>query len=556
MRNLYVADRPNYFKLLPQLVVLLFILLPGIGHAQEFTASSTCVNDSVYFVMKNATGVDSMKWYFGDPGSGNLDSSANKRAWHIYRATGTYNVTLVAYRAGVPTTTQQPITIVTPVIYDFGPQDVTLCEGGSMLIQGPVIPGANYLWQDSSTQSSILADTSATYKLKIDGCLVPDSVNVFFTPIPEIDLGPDLVLCTNENIQLDATAQNCTYLWNNGSTEPTLDVRTSGTYSVTVSPEGCPPMFFQKTVTFTGPEYPFSLGTDTLLCPGESVTLAPNVPQATRWLWSNGATTPAVTVQGEGPVWALVEINHTCSVVDTILLDYNRLRKINLGNDTTICKGNFLVLTADFGNGVYTWQDNSDQATYYVTKPGNYYVHAKIGRCESWDTISVTFTDTLRANLGMDTVLCRGEAYTLYPRGAGANYKWQDSTSVPFYTVTKAGLYSITGYNECGRTVDSVVVNYKECSCTMYFPNAFTPNGDGRNDYFRPVYKCPVNQFQMSIYNRWGERIFYTTDPQVGWRGTFQGEPVQMATYVYIVDYIDGNTMTPVHMTGAVSVVY
>ncbi|RAJ87731.1 gliding motility-associated-like protein [Chitinophaga dinghuensis] len=539
------------------LILVMLLVCPFLATAQTFTFNSTCVNDSVYFAIKNTTGIDSVKWHFGDPGSAGKDSSASiKKAYHIYTSTGTYTVTLTTWTNGVSQTVSQPITIVTPVVYDFGPQDVTLCEGGSMLIQGPVIPGVNYLWQDSSTQSSILADTSDTYKLKIDGCLIKDSVNVFFTPIPKIDLGPDLVLCTNENIQLDATAQNCTYLWNTGNTEPVQDVRTSGTYSVTVYPEGCPSMFYSKTVTFTGPEYPFSLGPDTLLCPGESVTLAPKIPEATAWLWSTGSTAPSVTVNTEGDVWALVEINHTCSVVDTIFVNYNRLRKINLGNDTTLCQGNFLVLTADFGNGTYTWQDNSDQATYYVTKPGNYYVHAQIGRCESFDTIHVSYVDTLRANLGMDTILCRGTPYTLYPRGAGGNFKWQDSTSVPVFTVTKPGVYSVSGYNECGKTVDSVVVRYTECSCTVFFPNAFTPNGDGRNDYFRPVYRCPLAIFQMSIYNRWGERMFYTTDPQVGWRGTYRGEPVAMGTYVYVVDYVDKDTQQAVHVSGAVTVVY
>ncbi|WP_167021213.1 gliding motility-associated C-terminal domain-containing protein [Chitinophaga sp. Cy-1792] len=541
------------------LITATVVLLPLFASAQgqhPFTTSSTCINDSVFCVIKDTTGIDSVRWDFGDPASTTKDTSSKIRPFHIYNNTTTFTITLVVWRKGVPDTTTQTITIVTPVVFDFGPDDVTLCEGSTLLIQGPVIPGASYLWQDSSTQSSILADTMTTYKLKVNGCLIRDSVNIFYTPIPTIDLGPDLVLCTNEHIQLDATSQNCTYLWNTGNTEPTQEVNTSGTYSVTVTPKGCPQQFHQKTITFTGPEYPFSLGPDTLLCPGESVRIAPDVPEATAWLWSTGATTPAVTVSSEGNVWALVEINHTCSVVDTIFVNYNRLKKINLGNDTTLCVGNFLVLTADFGNGSYTWQDKSDQATYYVTKTGNYYVHAQIGRCESSDTIRVSYADTLRANLGPDTTLCIGETYHLYPSGAGGDYKWQDSSQVSFLSITKTGLFSITGHNECGRTTDSVVVRFKDCSGDMHFPNAFSPNGDGRNDVFRPIYKGAVSKFTMSIYNRWGNLIFYSTDPQVGWRGTFGGKPVQMTTYVYIVDYIDGNTFLPVHITGTVSVVY
>ncbi|PSL47650.1 gliding motility-associated-like protein [Chitinophaga niastensis] len=502
-------------------------------------------------------GIDSVKWYFGDPLSADKDSSKNRYPYHVYQNNGTYNDTLITWRNGVADTTIQPITIVSPVIFTLGPQNITLCEGATMTLNAPVIPGATYLWQNGSTGSSILVDTSATYKVKINGCYIPDSVNVFYTPVPKIDLGKDLILCTGENIQLDATAQNCTYMWSTGNTEPTQEVTTSGTYKVTVFPKGCAAINAQVTITFTGPPYPFSLGPDTLLCPGESITLAPNIPEATAWTWSTGSHSPSVTVNYQTNLWALVEINHICSVVDTIFINYNRLRKLNLGNDTSICKGNFLVLTADFGNGVYRWQDGSDQATYYVTKPGYYYVHAQIGRCESMDTIHVNFDDTLRVNLGPDTLLCKNEVYILRPTGAGGGiYKWQDSTSIPLYTVTQPGLYSIMAYNSCGKTADSVIVKYHDCACALYFPTAFTPNGDGKNDYFRPIYRCPIYQYTMSIYNRWGERIFFTTDPQIGWAGRVNGNPVDIGTYVWIVDYKEVNTQLPVHKTGMVTAIY
>ncbi|HVI49165.1 MAG TPA: gliding motility-associated C-terminal domain-containing protein [Chitinophaga sp.] len=524
------------------------------NRATAFTASTTCLNDTVNFRITNPTGIDSVKWYFGDPASGARDSSVNRRPWHVYTATGTYNDTLICWRNGIPDTTIQPITIVTPVVADIGPDNLTLCQGGTTTLFAPDIPGATYLWQDSSTASSILVDTSATYKVKINGCLVRDSVNVFYTPIPKIDLGPDLTLCTGEQIMLDATAQNCTYQWSTGNTEPTQDVRTSGTYRVRIFPKGCSEIDDEVTITFTGPQYPFSLGPDTLMCPGESITLAPRVPEATAWKWSTGSTAPSVTINYQANVWAMVEINHICNVIDTIFINFNRLKKLNLGNDTTICKGNFLVLSADFGNGQYRWQDGSDQATYYVTKPGNYYVHAQIGRCESTDTIHVSFVDTLRARLGPDTLLCRNEVLLLRPAGiGGGTFKWQDSTSVPVYAVTQPGYYSVSAYNECGKTTDSIVVKYHDCACAVNFPTAFTPNGDGRNDYFRPVYRCPIYQYTLSVYNRWGERVFYTTDPQIGWTGRVNGNTADIGTYVWILDYKEVDTKIAVHKTGTIT---
>lgn len=552
-----ISNCYRFLFLIP--VLLAGCLCSNTVSAQQtpFAVSATCVNDTSYFLIINPAGIDSVKWIFDDPATGVKDTSKNILAYHIYNNTGTYSVTLTAWRNGIPNTTIQPLTIVTPVpFFDLGPQDITLCEGGTMILTAPDFPGATYLWQDSSTNSSIVVDTSGTYKVKVNGCPNPDSVNIFYTPIPEINLGKDLILCTGENIMLDATAQNCTYQWQDGSTEPTLNVTTSGTYHVDVFPKGCATVSDEINITFTGPAYPFSLGPDTLLCPGERIRIAPDVPTATKWEWSTGSTQNAVTIGNTTNLWALVEINHICSVVDTIFINYNRLKKLDLGNDTAICKGNFLVLTADFGNGQYLWQDGSDQATYYVTKPGYYYVHAQIGRCESTDSISVRFEDTLRVNLGPDTVLCRNEVLQLRATGAqGGIYKWQDSTSTPMYTVARPGIYAMVAYNSCGKSVDSIDVKYRDCACQLYFPTAFTPNGDGRNDYFRPVYRCPIYDYVMSIYNRWGERIFYTTDPQVGWNGRINGTLADVATYVWIVDYKEVLTQFPVHKTGTITLV-
>jgi large repetitive protein len=69
-------------------------------------------------------------------------------------------------------------------------------------------------------------------------------------------------------------------------------------------------------------------------------------------------------------------------------------------------------------------------------------------------------------------------------------------------------------------------------------PNAFTPNGDGLNDTFGPIPRYDyVNRYYMSIFNRWGQMIYETSDINRGWDGTYQGSPVMMGTYVYRIVY-------------------
>ncbi|SFW51326.1 gliding motility-associated C-terminal domain-containing protein [Chitinophaga sancti] len=552
MRNLY-----------PFLVFLLVLLGSTTAQASTpFTYNTTCQNDSIRFIIATAdrAGIDSVKWYYGDPASGKYDSSKAINGVHLYNTLGDYTITLVAYRSGVEDISTNTITVVAPVPYDFGPTDSTLCEGTTITLTAPYVAGAAYMWQDSSTSQSIVVDSMQTYKVKINGCLVPDSMNVFYTPRPEIELGNDVILCLGETLQLDATAQNCTFSWNTGATTPDIIVhsdtaRAAFTYIVNANAKGCGTFIDSIRIAFGGTVHPYSLGPDTLLCPGETVIINGATSGATAYLWSTGATTPTVSASRPADLWCYATINNTCNVIDSIRVRYNALRNVNLGNDTIICKGEKLVLTADFGTGTYRWQDTSKQATYYVTKTGYYYVRAQIGRCVSSDTVHVQIEDTLRVSLGRDTVLCSGEVYTLYPKGAGSNYKWQDSSTVSVFKVNTAGIYAVVAQNTCGTAIDSVEVGFKDCDCQVWLPSGFSPNGDGNNDLFRPKYKCPLQSFSISVYNRWGAQIYYTTDPDIGWTGTRNGTRVPVGTYVYVMEYTVQKSGEHVRKTGAITLI-
>ena len=69
----------------------------------------------------------------------------------------------------------------------------------------------------------------------------------------------------------------------------------------------------------------------------------------------------------------------------------------------------------------------------------------------------------------------------------------------------------------------------------LHIPNAFTPNGDDVNQNFKPVINNYLMKYNFEIYNRWGELLFTTEDPNAAWDGTFNGKPVQEGVYVYIL---------------------
>lgn len=81
-------------------------------------------------------------------------------------------------------------------------------------------------------------------------------------------------------------------------------------------------------------------------------------------------------------------------------------------------------------------------------------------------------------------------------------------------------------------TSSVLLYNGPDCEGVIYFPNAFTPNSDGLNDRFRPK-QLNIVRFKLLIYNRWGEKVFETDDPSLGWDGTFRGTQCPAGVYVY-----------------------
>jgi gliding motility-associated-like protein len=99
-------------------------------------------------------------------------------------------------------------------------------------------------------------------------------------------------------------------------------------------------------------------------------------------------------------------------------------------------------------------------------------------------------------------------------------------TTPCFYIDT---VYRTISFYDC----DSVAAS----ECIVAIPTAFTPNGDGLNDVFRPKANCPLESYELQIYNRWGERIFFSRRPEFTWDGTFRNKKCPMGTYVYTLKY-------------------
>lgn len=397
-------------------------------------------------------------------------------------------------------------------------EDVMLCEGESLTLDATTA-GASYLWQDGSTNPSFQVSQEGTYWVSIDvnGCVTSDTVNVDFTDFPVVDLGNDTLLCEGETLTLDAATSNATYQWQDSSSGPTLTASQEGTYWVVVSVNGC------ETTDTVGVNFYVlqnpDLGNDTTLCSGQFITLDASAPGAD-YLWHDNSTDPTFVVTGQGLYW--VELLQDCgSTRDSVLIDYIEPPTVNLGIDTTLCQDETLLLDATTANASYQWQDQSTAATFEVTQTGTYSVLVEVNNCQAGDAINVDYLSSEDFDLGNDTTLCLEESLILDATTEGATYLWQDSSSNSSFLVTGEGTYWVqVSFNGCVVNPHSVTIDYEDCNGYVYIPNAFTPNGDGHNDIFKPsITGGDVVAYEMLIVNRWGEVIFESTEIDLGWNG-------------------------------------
>jgi gliding motility-associated-like protein len=124
------------------------------------------------------------------------------------------------------------------------------------------------------------------------------------------------------------------------------------------------------------------------------------------------------------------------------------------------------------------------------------------------------------------------------------HYKWSDPKESNSEDLKGAqnGKYMVwvTDVNSCKDSAVSEVL-YDDC-CKIFIPDAFTPNGDGKNDYAKVLFKGDFKLERFAIYNRFGQQVFETNDPSQGWNGVFKGVPQDLGVYNYYAKGICGNS--------------
>ncbi|MBK7871359.1 MAG: immunoglobulin domain-containing protein [Saprospiraceae bacterium] len=365
---------------------------------------------------------------------------------------------------------------------NFLGNDTTLCPGATLLL-GRAYSCATYLWQDGSSDSTFIADSPGFYSAEIiiNGITYHDTIEISYFLLPMINLGEDTTLCPGETLVLDASfPTTASYLWQDGSTNSAFTVNSDGIYSVMVTDACGNSTSDTIQINYFKVLQPLDLGGDTTLCPGQSLLLSAADSAAISYLWQDGSTNSTFTANAAGVYFVIIEDNCGNVLTDSIDLQYFELiESVDLGNDTTLCPGETLLLDITNGAAVtYQWQDGSNTPIFNVQEPGNYTVSISdhCGNTVS-DAIEVVYFQVLGAlDLGQDTSLCPGTSIQLDATDPAAiHYLWQNGITGPIFTVDEPGIYNVALSDNCGNTLtDSIEIAYYQLITSLDLGNDTT----------------------------------------------------------------------------------
>jgi len=320
------------------------------------------------------------------------------------------------------------------------------------------------------------------------------------------------------------------------------------------------------------------LGPDTTICAGTSVTLVPQTNAETdtfkwipaTWLNFDTARTPVATPPDTIKYYLTAKWG-ICQRTDSIRVNILHKPVAHAGNDTTICyKTNALL------NG---WATNTSGPVNFAWSPPDSLntpnAATTIARMDTTRQFTLTVTDAYGCNFttsdsmwvimqpvvpafaGNDTIAMLNKPHQLSGSG-GLNYLWSPAGPLnnPFIQNPKAVLTNDTYFtllvtDAIGCSAEDGIFVRVYVGPEYHVPNAFTPNGDGLNDVFRPIPSGMRSTAYFRVFNRFGQLVFETSKWLAGWDGTFKGKKAETGTYVWTIKGFDVNGRD-VEMSGTV----
>ena len=271
-----------------------------------------------------------------------------------------------------------------------------------------------------------------------------------------------------------------------------------------------------------------------------------------------GAFTHFFPELGEYPIRLILE-DECLGTIDTLFRDLEiTLRQaVAADPDQILCEGEAFELGAtDLADATYEWTGPNSFASEEqfpsivrssLNMDGQYNVIGIVSGCATFPAaLNIDILENPNPYLGENDIVCvKNLAVDLTP-GQFEAYTWQDnSTNESFSVPTGGGTYWVEVTDEQGCIARDTITLIQQCPTVFFIPDAFSPNGDGLNDFFQ-VFAQDISEMELKIFDRWGGLVYQSSSLDETWDGTFNGQLMDVGVYMYELLYkgfrIDGST--------------
>ncbi len=549
--------------------------------ASTTTVSSTC---------GNSNGTATVTAGGGTPGYTYAWNNGQTSSTATGLLAGSYTVTITDNNGCTLTTSATVLNIPGETVTINPPVNV-LCNGGNNGSATPTVVGGTtpytYLWSNAQTSSTATGLTAGSYTLAVtdaNGCIATASVTITQPPLLTVTTGaPTNVLCnggTNGSVSCTAGGGTgiYTYAWTpGGQTGSTATSLTAGTYTITVTDaNGCTATatatITQPTaLTVTAAGFPVTCNAGSN---GQATAIPAGGTPGYTYAWSNGTTKANDNNLTAGSYTITVTDANGCTVDTTVMVTQPAPIVVAFTADTIagcapLCTG-FKDGTTDPGGTVTNWawsytdggSDTIQDPRHCFNAPGSYGVtltvtdnHGCTGTLTIPNMITVYSSPVAAFTMGPQPTTIDNPTISFTDKSTDAYgiaaWLWNFAdplNDVPSTQQNPSHTYGDTGTFCATLTVTNIhgcVDSITQCliigpAYSLYIPNAFSPNGDGKNEVFAPKGEF-VTDFKMYIFDRWGMMLYYTEDINKGWPGTVNGGTriCQEDSYVYLIQATD-----------------
>lgn len=469
--------------------------------------------------------------------------------------------------------------------------DQRICINIPVQLKGNTDQLYTYNWKSESgttlsTNNTVTVSSNTntfyTYTVTdVQGCSSADTVNITVFNPPTLDLDPHY--CLTDDLLLDSKPtsvdpMNGSFYWTRNNyilpneITPLLYVTKAGNHMVVYSDGNCS---VDDATNVTAPPQLFTPGKIT--CAGNEVQITTSQIPNLVYNWSIGNNAVASNnhfIVFDAPIdTTLIFVSATdirgCTALDSAFLIGSPRPLFEIG-DTSVCPGEEVLFISSpsnlaavsIYNPQFSWFHNANflgtMDSLQTSIAGTYIANIQIGECLTADTAKLENHPNPNPGLEPEKKYCEEVEKTVQigSETAGLTYLWMPGEeTTQSITVAKPGIYNLYVTNEFGcKSADSIIVR-DICPPRVFAPTAITLNGDGHNENFLVFGKYFTN-FTITIFNRWGEVIYHSTEADKAWDGYYLGEPMPIGVYPWIITYegIHPEYKGPFMMEGKVSV--